>query len=80
MPSVTVKSIPTDLYERLMQAAAANRRSLNSEIIVCIERAVGPERVDVEDTVARLCQLRERTPGHQVAGEEFNAAKRDGRP
>jgi plasmid stability protein len=40
MPTITVKNIPTELYELLKQSAAANRRSINSEILTCIERAV----------------------------------------
>jgi hypothetical protein len=51
MPTITVKNIPPDLYQRLKQSAEANRRSINSEVIVCIEKAVcsrklQPESVD----------------------------------
>ena len=38
MPTITVKNIPEDLYARLKAYAAANRRSVNSQVIVCIER------------------------------------------
>jgi len=79
MPSFTVKNIPADLYERLKGVAEENHRSMNSEIIVCIERAVGLTRVDVEARVARARQLRERTAGYEVAVEDFGAAKADGR-
>ncbi|MEA3441264.1 MAG: Arc family DNA-binding protein, partial [Chloroflexota bacterium] len=40
MPTLTVKNIPDDLYAQLKRYAAMNRRSLNSEIIVCIERVI----------------------------------------
>ena len=36
MPSITVKNVPADLYERLKQSAQANCRSINAEILVCI--------------------------------------------
>jgi hypothetical protein len=29
MPTVTVKNIPSDLYEKLKQSAEVNRRSIN---------------------------------------------------
>lgn len=61
MPSITLKNIPSDLYERLKQSADANRRSLNSEIITCIERGIRVRRVDPEDLLARSRQLRRRT-------------------
>ena len=80
MPTVTVKNIPADLYERLKQSAQAHRRSINSEIIVCIERAVSPQRVDPEQVIVRARQLREATTAHRITDEEMNAAKADGRP
>ena len=35
--TVTLKGIPDDVYERLKASASANHRSLNSEVIACIE-------------------------------------------
>lgn len=40
MPSLTIKNIPDDLYHVLKHSAEAHRRSLNSEVIVCIEKAL----------------------------------------
>jgi plasmid stability protein len=54
MPALTIKSIPTDIYTRLRLSATRHRRSLNSEVITCIERSlVFPERSPAE-TVATL--------------------------
>ncbi len=36
MATITVKNIPGDLYEHLKERAQAHRRSLNSEVIVCL--------------------------------------------
>jgi plasmid stability protein len=80
MPSITVKNVPADLYERLRQAAQANRRSINAEIIVCIERAVSPQPVDPELVIARARALRERTARYRITDDELGAAKVDGRP
>ena len=80
MPTITVKNIPADLYERLKQSAQAHRRSINSEIIVCIEQAVSPQRVDPEQVIFRARQLREATTAYRITDEEMNAAKADGRP
>ncbi|MDH3525420.1 MAG: Arc family DNA-binding protein, partial [Acidobacteriota bacterium] len=41
VPTLTVKNLPQETYERLKGSAKAHRRSLNSELIVCIERALG---------------------------------------
>ncbi len=80
MATITVKNIPDDLYEQLKSRAATNRRSINSEVIVCIERAVRARRVDPEAALARARQLREATAGYGTSDEEFDAAKRAGRP
>jgi len=80
MPTITVKNIPPELYERLKQSARANRRSINSEVIVCIEQAVGCRKVDPEAMIARARTLREKTAPYQITDDEFNQAKRAGRP
>jgi len=48
MRTITVKNIPLELYERLKMSATENRRSINSEIIVCIERGVHSRKVKVQ--------------------------------
>jgi hypothetical protein len=79
MPTITVKSIPADLYERLKESARVHHRSINSEIIVCIERAVGHRKIDPDATLARARQLRERTTAYPVTDDEFTQAKAAGR-
>ena len=80
MPSITVKNIPEELYERLKEAARTHRRSINSEVIVCIEKAVGTHKRDVEAILVRAEALREKTAEYTITDDEINAAKRDGRP
>lgn len=80
MTTITVKNIPDDLYERLKQAARANHRSINSEIIACIERSVWPRPLDVETFLAEARLLREQTASYIVTAEELDEAKQEGRP
>ncbi|MGA2061815.1 MAG: Arc family DNA-binding protein [Thermoguttaceae bacterium] len=80
MSSITVKNIPDDLYERLRQSAAANHRSINSEIIVCIEQAVHSRKNDVETILTNARKLRERIGKLPITDEELTDAKRAGRP
>ena len=79
MPTITLKNIPTDLYERLKQVAAANHRSMNSEIIVCLEQAIYSKPFNVEDFLQRARLLRERIGNYQITDEEIDRAKREGR-
>ena len=80
MATITVKNIPDALYEKLKQVAQNHHRSINSEIIVCIEQAVSSQVIDLDATLSRARTLRERTTAYQIKHEEFTAAKSKGRP
>ncbi|MBW2039945.1 MAG: Arc family DNA-binding protein [Deltaproteobacteria bacterium] len=80
MPTITIKNIPDELYERLKQSAAENRRSINSEVIVCIERAVHSRKVHTPDEIlAKARELRKKTSAHSLTDEEFTQRKAVGR-
>ncbi|MSP12538.1 MAG: Arc family DNA-binding protein [Chloroflexi bacterium] len=80
MPTITVKNIPGDLYERLKQSAAAHHRSINSEIIVCIERAVQSSSIDLQTILAQARASRAKTASYTLTDEEILQAKAAGRP
>jgi len=79
MTTITIKNIPDDLYERLKLTAEKNRRSINKEIIVCIERAVGAHRIYPDEMLAEARYLREKTSAYVITGDEFSQAKTTGR-
>ena len=79
MATVTVKNIPDELYERLRTVAEINRRSINSEIIVCIENAVTSRRINLDEVLENARRLRQLTSSHRISDEEFNQAKAEGR-
>ena len=79
MVALTVKNIPEELFERLKRSAELNHRSINSEVIVCIERAVSTRKADPESALVRARRLREQTVDYTISDEEFNAAKAAGR-
>ena len=79
MPTITVKNIPVGLYDGLKQLAAANRRSINSEVIACIEQAICSRKLDPDTLLANARALREKTSDYKISDEEFNQAKSAGR-
>ena len=79
MATVTVKNIPDELYERLKGVAEINRRSINSEIIVCIENAVTSRRINPDEVLENARRLRRLTASHHISDKEFNQAKAEGR-
>jgi antitoxin FitA len=80
MVTITIKNIPDELYVRLKAHAKANRRSINSEIILCIERAVRSQQLDVDEMLASARILREKTRGYAISDDELEQAKDEGRP
>jgi len=80
MKTITLKNIPPELYEQLKETAAAHRRSINREVIACLEQVVRAQRVDPEALIARARQLREVTAGYSVSDEGLSRAKAAGRP
>ena len=80
MPTtLTLKNIPDAIYERLKASASTNRRSMNSEAIVCLEAILLPAKVEPVERLARARALRGAlTKGHFKA-RDIDALKREGR-
>ncbi len=75
MANITVKNIPDDLYAKLNKSAKINRRSLNQEIIVCIENSVQDQVILKEQVIEKACKLREKTAGHPISNKELSLIK-----
>lgn len=80
MPTITVKNIPQSLYEDLKRSANDNHRSLNREIIACIERGVGSGKIDPEALVAEASRLRTKWRGRPLSDAQILKAVKSGRP
>jgi len=80
MPTtLTLKNIPDEVYERLKSVAEANRRSLNSEAIVCLESVLLPVRVAAGERLARARALREGLPKGRFSARSIDLLKKQGR-
>jgi antitoxin FitA len=78
MPTtLTLKNIPDAVYERLRHCAQLNRRSMNSEAIVCLEAMLLPGHVAPADRLARA--LRGALPKGKFWARNVDAMKREGR-
>ena len=78
MASITIKDIPEVLHQRLKERAKANRRSLNAEVIACLEAKVLSRPVDMETELERIKQLREEVGGY-LTQEMLDEFKEEGR-
>ncbi len=80
MPTLTLKNIPDDLYIHLKEIAKIHRRSLNSEILYCLERSLGAHKIDLAEQLATARSLRTLTANNPIDEDELNLAKNEGRP
>ena len=80
MTTFTVKNIPPNLYERLKKSAERNRRSINSEIIVCIEKTVQSQAIDTEQVLTKARKYRSLTQAMPISDDELTLAIEEGRP
>lgn len=80
MPTITLKNIPEELYERLKESAADHRRSLNSEIIVQLEQALLSARIDPDAFLAAADARRKRLALPSLTERQLKAIKTAGRP
>lgn len=71
MAAITLKGIPDDLYERLKLSAKAHHRSLNSEVIVCLERQLAPHVPSTGERLARARKLRAAVSGAELDPQEI---------
>ncbi len=75
LANITVKNIPDDLYEKLSRCAKINRRSINQEIIVCIENSVQDKIHTPEQVLEKARKLRNKTADHPISNDELNSIK-----
>ncbi len=78
--TLTLKNIPDAVYERLKAAAKQNRRSLNSEAILCLEQALVPGKLSPKDRLARARALRAGIESGSFQAQDIAAFRNEGRP
>lgn len=80
MPSLTIKGIPDELLDNLRRSAETNRRSINSEVLLRLERSVGRAPIDPEEFLSRIRARRARLQVPPLTDEFLAQAKAEGRP
>ncbi len=80
MPAITLKNIPDSLYAQLKTAANVHHRSLNSEILYCVERTLGTHKINAAEHIEMARKLRAKTAQYNLTDQELNDFKNEGRP
>jgi plasmid stability protein len=81
MANVTIRNLPDTTYAELKRRAEANRRSLNQELILCLEAAANNRHgQDPRATLEDVRRFRASQAHRPLTEREIDAAKRHGRP
>lgn len=78
MPNITIKNIPDEVYDRIKLRAETNRRSINSEIIECLDLITRPSQVNAEIVRYEAKRLRDSIKGN-IRERDVKSAIRKGR-
>ncbi len=79
MATLTIKNIPDAVYKQLKLKAGEHRRSLNQEVIACLERSTGSAPLDTEAFLARAREIRKLVKGPPLTERRLQQFKRAGR-
>lgn len=81
MPAaITLKNIPDEIYDRLKAAANAHHRSVNMEVIACLEQTLLPTRATADEHLDRARQLRATLKTKKFKASDIDRAIAEGRP
>jgi plasmid stability protein len=80
MTALTIKNIPLNLYRKLRKAATLHRRSINSEVISCLESALNGNKIDPEEFIKDARAWREKNSHIFLTDELLRSARNEGRP
>ena len=78
--NVTIKDLPKGVHRKLKTQAAANRRSLNREIVEILEKAVQSQPINIQEFIADLDRFHATHNIPPITEEILRAGKNEGRP
>jgi plasmid stability protein len=80
--NITIKNIPEEIYKKLKESARLNHRSMNGEIIYCLEKVLFQQKClssnFVSERLERAKILRQETSNSNLTEDFLNEAKREG--
>lgn len=80
MTTLTIKNIPDAIYRQLKRQAVQHHRSLNQEVIACLERSTASVPFDPSTVLAQARELRKQYRGPVLTDKRLLQLKTAGRP
>lgn len=80
MPTLTIRNISERLYRALEESAKVHGRSLNGEVLACLEESLGATPVDVDSLLSGIQELRDQISAPRLTDRILRSARERGRP
>jgi hypothetical protein len=80
MPAITIKNIPSDLYEQIRKSALMNYRSINGEILYRLHHSLGHKPIEPDILIQRITNLQKKIKLPKLTTDLLDKAKTEGRP
>jgi len=77
--TITLKGIPENVYTELKSSAEANRRSINSEAIACLETVLLPHKTSALAHIGKARAIRNSLTNRLFNPDEIDQFKNSGR-
>lgn len=78
--TITLKNVTIELHLALKARAASSKRSLNQEVLYCLESIVETSRKDSKEILDQVRMIRERSKGPELTREWILKGIEEGRP
>ncbi len=78
MQTITIKNVPINIHKSLKNIARFNRRSLNNEIIYCLEKYTTFSKINSKQLIIKARNTREKI-SHLISDSDIKEAKNEGR-
>ena len=78
MVTFTLKNIPNTLHRQLKKQARVHHRSLNSEMLACLEKVAESAAVNIDALLKHAYSVRQQISGH-LTNKELRSLKDKGR-
>jgi plasmid stability protein len=78
MNNITVRNIPDRIHKKLKKRSELSRRSINSEIIACLEEALITDKNEVEQILRKSQKIRT-NQNFEITLSDLEEAKNNGR-
>ena len=77
MPILHVRNVPEDLYDRIKQQAAVQKRSISAQVITLLERAVERPMRSQDQVLEGIRRRRFFSPDEAVAPDSTTLLRQD---